>query len=711
MISFQPITPGAREVITRYIWTGDYRNCDFAFANMCAWQFLYHTEYAEWHNTLFIRFSFPDGSPAYMMPIGRMSWIDKLRVIVDDIAQAGGDTCMIPGIVPEMMRTITDEYSPENFSFADYMTTNEDYSDYIYLRSDLATLSGKRLQPKRNHINRFEKTYPDHCYNPLTPDMVASCMALEDDWLARNKNTDNAQAVENEHRAIAYSLSHFEELALMGGTLWVGDRLVAFTYGSPINYDTFGVHVEKADEAYIGAYPMINREFARNIPEAYIYINREEDLGISGLRQAKRSYNPYRLLSKSELSLPIERARYIIAELDSDACYEEDFSFHSLYTLEPFCEKMTLDSDYRSRLQRIWQDIFGDSTEFISMYFDRKIAGADIYVMRERGALSAVLYNLPYTLRCWGSEIPIGYWSGLATLPQYRGKGLMTDLMYSAMNSLLRENVPFVALIPGDQSLVRFYADRGFVPFFYRQEHRYEVFDAAQLEMVYSYSVPLEMATLCDEWQRLTIGRSCVVQHTADDMEAVVADLQLGQGDIVYVTDSDSRVVAMAFASPRIDELFLHDVAAVDAVSFCALLSRLYKKFNFRRLRMFTPEGENAYRIIPGVRYCEELSMRAVTGMVRILNPEPLLECYAKAHPKAAFILQFDFPELSPDLQKHLYSQYRYKIAEGRVTAIHEECAIDYDFCHDDFVRWLFEKQEGAYPFMSLMMSDDLPAQ
>lgn len=98
-------------------------------------------------------------------------------------------------------------------------------------------------------------------------------------------NCDQQEGTGNERRALIYALHNFEALGLTGGILHVNGKIVAFTFGMPINHETFGVHVEKADTSIDGAYAMINYEFANRIPEQYIYINREEDLGIEGLRK------------------------------------------------------------------------------------------------------------------------------------------------------------------------------------------------------------------------------------------------------------------------------------------------------------------------------------------------------------------------------------------------------------------------------------------
>ena len=113
------------------------------------------------------------------------------------------------------------------------------------------------------------------------------------------KDTLN-ENIRNERRALTYALHHFEELDLTGAVISVDGKIAAFTFGAPISHNTFGVHYEKADINIDGIYSAINQEFASHLPEQYIYLNREEDLGIPGLRQAKLSYHPVLLLEKTK---------------------------------------------------------------------------------------------------------------------------------------------------------------------------------------------------------------------------------------------------------------------------------------------------------------------------------------------------------------------------------------------------------------------------
>ncbi len=305
MINFEDITLSDKETITAFTIHSAYRNCDLSFANLCSWRFLYDTKFAIIENFLVFKF-WADGELAYMMPIGTGSMNKVLRMIMEDARQEGQPFCML-GVCPEIKEEL-ESIAPGQFHF----TVDRDYADYVYLRSDLTTLKGKKFQPKRNHINKFRNTYTNYQYTPITPDRIQECLDLEAEWCKVN-NCNQQEGTGNERRALTYALNHFEELGLTGGILHVDGKIVAFTYGMPINQDTFGVHAEKADTTIEGAYAMINYEFSNRIPEQYTYINREEDLGIEGLRKAKLSYHPEILLEKYMVCLqeqPVEMVKW-----------------------------------------------------------------------------------------------------------------------------------------------------------------------------------------------------------------------------------------------------------------------------------------------------------------------------------------------------------------------------------------------------------------
>ncbi len=292
-IPFKPITIEDKALILSYTIPSNYLNCDLSFSNICSWHFLYDTEFAVVNDNLLIRFWIENRKRvAYMMPLGKGDITESLRLLEEDSLRQGHALCLL-GITPDA-KAILDQLKPGAFLYI----PERDYFDYIYLREELATLKGKKFQSKRNHINNFNKKY-NYKYVPLTEDLVPECLELECKWYRANLKEGEEEALTFERRSMIYALENFRELDLTGGGLCVEGQIAAFTFGSPINHNTFGVHVEKADVNYEGAYAVINKEFASRIPEQYLYVNREEDLGIPGLRQAKLSYNPVILLEKS----------------------------------------------------------------------------------------------------------------------------------------------------------------------------------------------------------------------------------------------------------------------------------------------------------------------------------------------------------------------------------------------------------------------------
>ena len=163
---------------------------------------------------------------------------------------------------------------------------------------DLAELKGKRFQPKRNHINRFLSDHPDVTVLPLSDETLPDAKALADRWHQRRSEEEDAGM---ELVALNRAFAHWKELGMEGLVLYVGNQVVAMTMGSRLSDDTFDVHFEKADLDYAGAYAVINRAFARHIRDKYPevkFLNREEDMGIEGLRKAKLSYHPHHMVEK-----------------------------------------------------------------------------------------------------------------------------------------------------------------------------------------------------------------------------------------------------------------------------------------------------------------------------------------------------------------------------------------------------------------------------
>lgn len=290
MTDFKPITLKDKDLITNYISSGEERDCDLSFANLCSWNFQTASSYAIIDNHLVIRFTTSEGTHEYFMPFGKGSFIPVIEKL-EDLARSSNEPLCLRGTHPGIQNTLGQAF-PTLFEYS----CDRDYFDYIYYRQDLIELKGKNYQPKRNHINKFRKEY-SYTYIDLSKEFIPECLEFESEWCMKHGYIEN-ENIRNERRALTYALHHFNELGLIGAVLRVNGKIAAFTFGAPINHDTFGVHYEKADIAIDGVYSAINQEFASHLPEQYIYLNREEDLGIPGLRQAKLSYHPSILLEK-----------------------------------------------------------------------------------------------------------------------------------------------------------------------------------------------------------------------------------------------------------------------------------------------------------------------------------------------------------------------------------------------------------------------------
>lgn len=296
MDDFKLIGIEDKEIIEEYIIPSDERDCDLSFANLCSWQFITESSYAVMDGLLVIRFAHPKWGHEYFMPMNKRGEADRAQAlqVLEQLAREA-DTKQEPlclrGVSPALEEELTGSRLG-NFNFV----KDRDYFDYVYQRQDLAELKGKHYQPKRNHVNKFKREY-NFTAEPLTQQAVAECLEFEASW-CRVHGYEEDENILNERQAMVYAFEHWERLGLRGLVIRVEGKVAAFTFGAPINHDTFGVHFEKADIRIDGAYSAVNQFFAASLPEEYVYLNREEDLGIPGLRQAKLSYQPAFLLEK-----------------------------------------------------------------------------------------------------------------------------------------------------------------------------------------------------------------------------------------------------------------------------------------------------------------------------------------------------------------------------------------------------------------------------
>ena len=270
--------------------------CEYNFTNIYLWSRAYPQKIARLDGRLLVRIQGKLGQ-CYLYPTGG----GPLAPAVDALAQdaAANSVPLTLVCVTEEQKAALEEACPGRFAFEE----DRDGFDYLYDINRLADLPGKKLHAKRNHIHRFDEQFPDWLLEDITPANVPECVELERQWAAirQEEAGEDVETVSEETIAIIEALYHMDKLGLEGALIRADGSPIAFSLGGLITPEVFDVNFEKSFGDIQGAYPAINREMARLIrarhPEVK-WLNREDDMGLDGLRRAKLSYYPDILLTK-----------------------------------------------------------------------------------------------------------------------------------------------------------------------------------------------------------------------------------------------------------------------------------------------------------------------------------------------------------------------------------------------------------------------------
>ena len=291
ILHFHQLTLSDREAVQAVTLNAGRRNCNYTFANLVGWQFWYYTEVCVLDDAVVLRYTH-EGERAYMVCTAKDISKELLDTLLDD---SQGNLTIIGLEDNQVTHLLT-----FNFQLLTKIEPVRNQYDYIYRRIDLAELHGSHLNAKRNHIHRFRTEHPDFKYRQLTPELFDECRCLTEVWQEEkneNQNENENKAIDAEKQVMETIFSNWDELGMIGGSIFVDGKMVAFTYGAAVTTDTIDICVEKADRRIEGAFAIINQQFAEHLPEQFVYLNREEDMGIPGLRQAKLSYHPEILLT------------------------------------------------------------------------------------------------------------------------------------------------------------------------------------------------------------------------------------------------------------------------------------------------------------------------------------------------------------------------------------------------------------------------------
>ena len=292
MLIFRSFELCDKPFIDFYLKPYQFECSELTFTNMIIWGQGEKIRWAEHDDVLYVLLQF-GGFPAFMFPPipknkNSCCYPSAINVAVRYFFENG---------IQPRFRSISGPFVPlfQKYCPQFSLVADRDTYDYVYRTENLIQLSGRKYHAKRNHIHQFESQYA-FAYHPLTPDMTDECMELYLSWL-QEKDIDEP-GILGEMNAIRFLLPNMSALGVEGGCVTIGDKVVAFSLGEQINPHSALIHIEKADASYVGLFAVINQKFAENTWSHLQYINREEDMGMPGLRKAKLSYRPVKLIEK-----------------------------------------------------------------------------------------------------------------------------------------------------------------------------------------------------------------------------------------------------------------------------------------------------------------------------------------------------------------------------------------------------------------------------
>jgi hypothetical protein len=266
---------------------------EFTLTNLFIWRHAYQLKISRLRDFLCL-LSDKGETSFFFPPIGEGDRVKCCQLLLHYLKEKG----VPPRIsrVPESLVTQTDWKTAGMVAEFD-----RDQSDYVYLVKDLIKLEGRKYHRKRNHIKQFKEKY-SYQYIPLTSEWIQECLRLETEWCDL-RHCEAVPGLANESIAIKETFTHFDQLSVKGGVILIGGKVEAFTLGESLNRETVVIHIEKANPAFEGLYPLINQAFLEKEWSKYVYVNREQDLGEEGLRKAKESYFPHHMINKYMITL------------------------------------------------------------------------------------------------------------------------------------------------------------------------------------------------------------------------------------------------------------------------------------------------------------------------------------------------------------------------------------------------------------------------
>ena len=424
MIQFEPITLDKKSSYEKFLFDGKIRGCEYTFTNLYTWGIQKATILHD-HLVLFSQFG---QSYFYPYPIGTGDKKQVLDALLQDALDRNISYC-ITGLDLEAKQTLEKLY-PNKF----YFRYDRKNFDYVYAIDALADLKGRKFHRKRNHLKHFKQLHPNYSIEPIQDSNIQQLREFIAAWYLNKSKLNKDSDFSKEQAALEKALLSYDELDMDGVLLIDNGEILAFTMGSPSSNDTFDVHYEKAFGDMEGAYTAINSEFAKYLREKYSHIeflNREEDMGIMGLRKAKLSYFPHHLIEKY-------------------CAYPLEMQFDCSHPTE----------NHVLELRALWKEAFGDSDSFLDTFYSIAFSPDRCFIATHKDKLAAALY----TFDCSLSNQSFAYVYAVATASDFQHKGACHVLLNHTRQVLKEKGYKGLLLVPATESLMHFYEGLEYKP-------------------------------------------------------------------------------------------------------------------------------------------------------------------------------------------------------------------------------------------------------
>ena len=436
-LEFKEITVEDSPVMMPYYNMRKNNTCDSVFLESFIWKEFYNVRYAIWEDKALLWLMEYNGKCFSAMPLCKE---EDLPGAFGAIQQYFNEELGYPLVI-----NLADEYAVKYLNLPEekyFVKEQEDSRDYLYLGESLRKLSGKKLHKKKNRLNVFLRQYEGRFeYRTLGCDDKDDMWKFLDRWRIQ-KGEDQEEHLDYEVRGIHDILRNCCELNIHMGGIYVDGRLEAFSVGSYNKIEDMAViHIEKANPEIPGLYQAINQMFLLNEFPNVQWVNREDDMGLEGLRKAKMSYNPADFARK-----------YLVEQLlDGQKSYKwaEEIENTASENLPEY-----LPQEEKKETIPLWKACFPEDTDrYLDYYYQEKAKDNRILAKKEDGKIITMLHRNPYKIHMRDELWEADYIVAVATEENHRGRGHMREVLTKALRDMNLEGRPFTFLMPAAEAI------------------------------------------------------------------------------------------------------------------------------------------------------------------------------------------------------------------------------------------------------------------